>query len=228
VDEAAARLSSTHEDAKVLGQPCDVTQFDQVQALWDAARARFGQVDIWINNAGIGHPQMDFWTIPPELIRTAVETNLIGAMNGARVALRGMLEQGFGALYNMEGMGSEGPRVPGLTLYGTTKSGLRYLTDGLVQEVEGTEVVVGALQPGMVVTDLLTSQYEDKPQEWERAKRIFNILADRVEVVTPWLAQKVLSNTRNGARFRHLSRAKAMWRFFSSPLSKRDLFADDG
>jgi short-subunit dehydrogenase len=117
--------------------------------------------------------------------------------------------------------------VPGLTIYGTTKSGLRYFTDGLVQEVKGTSVVVGALQPGMVVTDLLTGQYEDRPEDWERAKRIFNILADRVEVVTPWLASKVLANAKNGARFRYLSRAKVMWRFLSAPLSKRDLFSDD-
>ena len=187
--------------------------------------AYFGQVDIWINNAGLGHPQIAFWESSPELIRTVVETNLIGAMNGARVALSGMLEQGVGALYNMEGMGSEGPRVAGLTIYGTTKSGLRYFTDGLVQEVKGTPVVVGALQPGMVVTDLLTGQYEDKPEEWERAKRIFNVLADRVETVTPWLAQQVLKNQENGARITWLTRRKSMTRFLLAPFRKRDLFA---
>ena len=226
VDEAVAGLSARHDRDRILGQPCDVIRFEQVQDLWDAAQERFGRVDIWVNNAGLGQPQMAFWTISPDLIRAAVETNLIGAMNGARVALRGMLAQGAGALYNVEGMGSDGPRVAGLTLYGTTKSGLRYLTDGLVQEVKDTPVLVGALQPGMVVTDLLVGHYEDDPEGWERAKRIFNILADRVEAVTPWLARKVLDNTENGARFRYLTRAKAMWRFLSAPWSKRDLFAD--
>jgi len=39
---------------------------------------------------------------------------------------------------------------------------------------------MGALSPGMVVTDFLTKQYENRPPEdWENAKRIFNILADR-------------------------------------------------
>jgi NAD(P)-dependent dehydrogenase (short-subunit alcohol dehydrogenase family) len=227
VEGAVARLASKYEGDRILGHPCDVTQFEQVQRLWDAAKTRFGQVDVWINNAGAGHAQMDFWNVSPEQIRTVVETNLVGAMNGARVALSGMLEQGFGAIYNMEGLGSDGSRVAGLTLYGTTKSGLRYLTDALAQETKDTSLVVGALQPAMVVTDMLTGQFEGKPEEWERAKRIFNILADRVEAVAPWLAQRVLANTRNGARFKYLNGAKVMWRFLSAPFRKRDLFADD-
>ena len=59
---------------------------------------------------------------------------------------------------------------------------------------------------------------------WERAKRVFNILADRVETVAPWLAQKVLDNEKNGARFTWLPRHKVLGRFLSAPLRKRDLF----
>jgi hypothetical protein len=77
----------------------------------------------------------------------------------------------------------------------------------------------------MVVTDLLTNQYEDRPQDWEQAKRIFNILADRVETVTPWLAQRLLENNRTGARISWLTRRKIMWRFLTAPFSERDLFA---
>ena len=157
-------------------------------------------------------------------IQAVVETNVIGAMYGAEVAIRGMREQGFGALYNMEGLGSDGRRVEGLTLYGTTKRGLRYLTDALAQEVEGTQITVGALSPGMVMTDMLTNQYEGRPEDWDRAKRIFNILADRVETVTPWLAQKVLANEKNGVRIKWLTRRKTMGRFLTAPFRKRDLF----
>jgi NAD(P)-dependent dehydrogenase (short-subunit alcohol dehydrogenase family) len=123
---------------------------------------------------------MDFWEIPAERIQAVVSTNLIGAMYGSKVALRGMLDQGFGGIYNMEGLGSDGRKVDGLALYGTTKSGLRYLDESLARETKGTPVLMGALSPGMVVTDLVTKQYENRPPEdWESAKRIFNILADR-------------------------------------------------
>ena len=226
VEEAVAALSAKHPPEKVLGLPCDVTHFDQVQALWDAASARFGRIDVWINNAGISNFQMEVWEYPPELIEAVIGTNLIGAMYGAKVALKGMLAQGGGSLYNMEGMGSGGRRVPGLTLYGTTKSGLRYLTDALVEETKDTPILVGALRPGMVMTEMVTRQYKDRPEDWERAKRIFNILADRVETVTPWLASKVLTNKRNGARFEWLTRGKILARFLTAPFRKRDLFDD--
>jgi NAD(P)-dependent dehydrogenase (short-subunit alcohol dehydrogenase family) len=224
--EAVAKLSAQHGGERVLGHPCDVTNVEQVQALWDAAKAHFGQVDIWINNAGIAHPQTDFWQHPPEQIEAVVRTNLVGAMYGAQVAIRGMLAQGSGSLYNMEGLGSGGRRVEGLTLYADTKSALRFLTDALVEEMEDTPVRVGALRPGMVLTDMLTGQHEGRPQDWERAKRVFNILVDRVETVTPWMAAKVLANDRHGARFVWLTRGKVMGRFLTAPFRKRDLFGE--
>jgi len=105
VDKAVAELSARHGEDRVFGHPCDVTDFEQVQALWNAAKTQFDKIDIWINNAGLGNPQMDFWELPAEEIQAVVSTNLIGAMYGTKVALRGMLEQGFGGLYNMEGPG---------------------------------------------------------------------------------------------------------------------------
>jgi NAD(P)-dependent dehydrogenase (short-subunit alcohol dehydrogenase family) len=225
VEAAVTGLSAKHEPQRVFGQPCDVRRFEQVQALWDAARARFGSVHIWINNAGIGQAQIDFWDQPPAQIEAIIRTNVLGAMYGARVALAGMRQQGFGSLYNMEGLGSDGRRIAGQTVYGCTKCGLRYLTDALAAETKGTPIRVGALQPGMVVTDLLVRQREERPEDWEQVKRVFNILADRVETVTPWLAEKVLANDRNGVRIRWLSRYKAIGRFLSAPFRRRDLFA---
>jgi short-subunit dehydrogenase len=203
-----------------------VRDYDQVQALWDAAREHYGRVDIWINNAGLGHPQCSFCEHPQDRMHDIVETNLLGTMYGAGVAIRGMLDQGFGSLYNMEGLGSDGSRVKGLSLYATTKYALRYLTESLVRETRGTPVLVGALSPGMVTTEFLTGQYADRPEDWERARRIFNILADKVETVTPWLARKVLANKRTGVRFNWLTRGKVIARFLIAPFSKRDLFAD--
>ena len=225
VDKAVAELSARHGEDRVFGHPCDVTDFEQVQALWNAAKTQFDKIDIWINNAGLGNPQMDFWELPAEEIQAVVSTNLIGAMYGTKVALRGMLEQGFGGLYNMEGLGSDGRKVEGLALYGSTKAGLRYLDECLARETKGTPVLVGALRPGMVITDFVTHQFEDRPpEEWERAKRMFNIIADRVETVTPWLAQQVLANDKNGACISWLSRWKVMGRFLTARFRKRNLF----
>jgi NAD(P)-dependent dehydrogenase (short-subunit alcohol dehydrogenase family) len=224
VDEAAAKLCTTHHREKVAGFACDVTSFEQVRSLWKAARDRFGTVDIWINNAGINAGRIPLWQVPPERIQAGVETNLVGAMYGSIVAITGMLEQGSGAVYNMEGLGSNGRRMKGLTLYGTTKYGLAYLTDALADETEGTPVIVGAIRPGMVVTDLLTRPFDAKPEEWKQAKKIFNILAERVETVTPWIAEKVLANTRSGIRIQWLTRSRFAFCFIRAAFSKRDLF----
>jgi NAD(P)-dependent dehydrogenase (short-subunit alcohol dehydrogenase family) len=222
---AVAQLSSRHQAERVLGHPCDVTRFEQVQGLWGQAQSHLGKVDIWVNSAGIGHRQLEFWTEASEEIRAVVGTNIVGTMYGARVASRGMLEQGFGSLYSMEGLGSGGRRVSGLTLYGSTKSCIRYLTDALAEEVRGTGVIVGAFSPGMVVAEFLTGRYEEASEDWERAKRIFSVLADRVERVTPWLAEEAMANKKNGVRFDWMARGKVMGRFLAAPLRKRDLSA---
>lgn len=226
VEGAVSKLSAKHEADRILGQTCDVTQIEQVQALWDAAVAHFGRIDIWINNAGISHPRRDFWEHSPKRIQAVMDTNLVGVMYGSQVALRGMLDQGFGSVYNVEGMGSDGRQVEGMTLYGTTKYGLHYLTDALVEETKRTPVLVGALSPGMVITDMLTSEEVRSEEDWETTKRIFNILADRVEDVTPWLARQVLDNDKTGVRIKWLTRGKIMARFLTSPFRKRDLFEE--
>jgi hypothetical protein len=78
----------------------------------------------------------------------------------------------------------------------------------------------------MVMTKLVTAQYDERPEDWERAKRIFNIIGDRVETVAPWLAQQVLENHKHGARIRWLSRGKLIGRFLTAPFRKRDLFEE--
>jgi NAD(P)-dependent dehydrogenase (short-subunit alcohol dehydrogenase family) len=227
VQTAIARLTAKHGPKPILGHACDISCPEQVQGLWDAAQAHFGQIDIWVNNAGLSHPRADFWDQPPDLVQAVVHTNLVGTMYGCQIALRGMLAQGFGALYNMEGLGSDGRQVTGMTLYSTTKYGLKYLTDSLVEETKDTPLLVGALSPGMVLTDMLMRERDARSDaDWQEAKRIFNILADRVEDVTPWLARQVLANDKSGARIKWLTRGRIMARFLTAPFRKRDLFEE--
>ncbi len=226
VEQVVLSLSSLTTEAQVHGLACDVREFNQVQALWDEAIRIFGEVDIWINNAGIAHPQMAINDLEPELIEQVLNTNLVGVLNGARVASAGMLEQGSGAIYNMEGLGSDGRHVEGLALYGSTKYALSYLTDAMIQEFRTSPIQIGGLRPGMVITDLITIQYEGRPDEWERAKRIFNIFADLPETVVPWMVNKILLNYRHGRRITWLSTAKIIWRLLTSRILRRDIFPE--
>jgi len=223
VDRVVEVLANSLPADSIAGIACDVRDHAQVQQLWDAACARFGRVDIWINNAGIAHPQMPLHAYPADTLSSVVETNVIGMLNGIQVALHGMLAQEHGSLYNMHGLGSDGRKIRGLAVYGSTKQGLRYLTDSLIQEMKGTPILVGSINPGMVATELLLNQFEDRPEEWEQAKRIFNILTDRVETVAPWLAEQVLKNQKHGASIRWMSPWKMMGRFLSAPFIHRSI-----
>jgi NAD(P)-dependent dehydrogenase (short-subunit alcohol dehydrogenase family) len=228
VDQSVANLREKYAAERLLGVACDVREPDQVQALWDQSKISFNNIDIWINNAGYSGPQLAAWEMPPEKAREIIETNLLGEIYGSMVAVQGMLAQGYGALYNMEGMGSDGRMHGGLTYYGTSNSGRNYFNKSLIKETKDTPLIIGTLRPGMVVTDLLTKQYEDRPEEWERDKRIFNILADRVETVSPWLAAQMLENDKSGVKISWTSRWKIMGRFLASPFSKRNVFDQDG
>jgi NAD(P)-dependent dehydrogenase (short-subunit alcohol dehydrogenase family) len=222
VDEAVKKLSASHGADRVRGLPCDVADAAQLQGLWDAAVTAFGHVDIWINNAGIAAESLPVWEIAPDQIGAVVRTNLIGAMLGCGTAIRGMLKQGYGAVYNLEGLGSDRGRfVPGTTTYGTTKAALRYFDDTLAVELKGKPVICGSINPGMVYTNLTTGEYDGRKQDINRIKGIMNIIGNRVETVAPVIAQRVLANTTNGARIRVVSSGTILWRFMTAPFVKR-------
>ncbi len=226
VDKAVSTLSERYSADAILGCACDVSNYEQVQAMWDATVARFSKVDYWVNNAGIDHNNVMFWELSPEDYQQVVDINLYGIMHASHIAIKGMTAQGHGQIFNMEGFGSGGRKRGGLTTYGTTKYALRYFTQSLQKEAKDKPVLIGTLSPGMVVTDLLMGGYTSE-EEKERAKKFFNILADKVETVTPYLVEEMLANTKDGTSIAWLTTPKIIWRFLTSRFIKRDLFADE-
>jgi NAD(P)-dependent dehydrogenase (short-subunit alcohol dehydrogenase family) len=224
VQGALAQL--TDRAGRAAGQPCDVTDPAQVEVLWDGAVRRWGRVDIWINNAGVGQDYLRAWELATLEVIRIVETNILGMMHGCRVALRGMRAQGRGAIYNVEGWGSDGQHRDGLAVYGTTKRAVRYFSKALAHEVATDEdpsqgrVTVGTLSPGMMVTDFLLGPMR-RMADAEQMRRVVNILGDRPESVAAFLATKILANRKNGARFAWLTGMKATWRFLSAALTPR-------
>ena len=109
---AAEALGQESDSAMILGQPCDVTDVEQVEALWTSAVERYGRVDIWINSAGLSHERQPIWELGEDQVNAVVCTNLLGTLNGVRVAMRGMLRQGSGSIYLMGGWGVMAARCP--------------------------------------------------------------------------------------------------------------------
>jgi NAD(P)-dependent dehydrogenase (short-subunit alcohol dehydrogenase family) len=162
-----------------------------------------------------------------------VRTDLLGVLYGARVAMRGMAAQprvagrGRGAIWFMEGHGSDGRIMRGLSVYGAAKHAVRYVARALAVEARGTGVLVGALSPGLMVTDFTLKQLDRRdPVAGERAKRVFNIIADRPETVARFLVPRMLAARRTGTFIAWLTGPKIMFRFLFAGLLKRRVMPD--
>lgn len=221
--ELAARFGAD----RVVGARADVSVYEDNVALWDRCVARVGAPDLWIANAGTSNVQQGFTTVDPRAIAAVVGANFMGTLHGARVASERMVARKSGAIYTMEGYGSDGSRQRGMAIYGSTKFGLAYFTRALADELEGTGVIVGSLSPGVVLTDLLVDVYEQgEPAIWKRAKPFFKFIADPPETVAAWLADQVLANEKSGARFQWMTMAKAISRVFQPSFHRRDIVGE--
>ena len=225
VQKVEAEFASLYQKENVASFAGDISNYEDNQKLFDFAKSKFGRVDVWINNAGLSMIRKMFWEQPVERMKEVVNANLLGVIYSSHIVINEMLKQGGGQLYNMEGLGSDGRIADGLAVYGSTKRALNYLTKSLQLETKNTPVQVCLLSPGIVVTDLLIQDYEGMPEKFERAKKFFNILGDKVETVTPYLAEKILEN-KDGKKVAWLTTGKVFMRFMTAGFNKRNLFSD--
>jgi NAD(P)-dependent dehydrogenase (short-subunit alcohol dehydrogenase family) len=228
VDAAVASLNADKPTGRAVGIACDVADIAQVENLWRQSAKVFGRIDIWINNAGIVNKYRKVGALEPSDIAGVIETNLSGAMNGTAVAAKHMEAQDVqggwrGAIYNFEGFGSTGMTQPGISVYGTTKRALTYFTGAAARELKDKGVLVGFIQPGIVVTELGLGEAWGRPAaEVRAAKRIVMMFGDPVEPVAAFIVEKVLANNKTSARINWLPLPKMLWRALTAPILKRD------
>ncbi|MDX2223889.1 MAG: SDR family oxidoreductase, partial [Rhodospirillaceae bacterium] len=235
VDAAATELKARPGQGRVIGIACDVADFDQVQNLWRQTAKVFGRIDIWINNAGVINKYRPLQDLDRSDIDAVVATNLAGAMAGTRVAAAGMATQepdasGLrGAIYNMEGFGSDGMTRAGLSVYGTTKRALTYFSGAAAKDLRNQGIVVGTIQPGLVVTELGLGESCGKPVDvLRREKKFISAFGDPVGPVAAFVAARVLANRKPGARINWLGPGKLAWRVLTAPLGRRDPIGEAG
>jgi short-subunit dehydrogenase len=211
---------------KYIYVSCDVTDAGNICRLWNDSAARWGSIDIWINNAGRNSPHEYAWEIATNDIDSIIDTNTKGMIWGSQLAAKNMILQKYGQIWNMEGLGSNKMIIPKTIIYGTTKSALTYFTKGLARELEGTGVLAGRLSPGMMLTDFITRTSEGAPSPMVNDKKflsLFNIIADRPETVAEYFVPHILKNQKNNAHLVWFTGFKAMTRFMMSPFSRRKL-----
>ena len=227
-EESVARgLKDIGENSNLIGVPCLVENTDSIEMVWNKAIERFKTVDVWINNAGAATSRNGLEELSYDEITRTIDTNLTGTILATRIVSARMLKQGSGQIYMFEGFGSNGQLQKGISVYGSTKRALRYFTAAAANEFKDTPIVIGSISPGIVTTDLLLRSSKSSEKDWEKAKKVLNVLADRAEVVTPWLVDEVLKNNKNGAKIAWLTTIKVLGRLIFGRLFCKKQVIDD-
>ncbi len=154
VDQAIRLLRS--EGVEASGMAVDVADRDQVRALKDFAQETYGTVDVWVNNAGYSAPYGPVHQVPEPEFLLATDTAIRGTYHGSLAALDIFVPRRSGHLINLLGRGDKQP-VPFQAAYGSAKAWVRSFTLALAAEHKGTGVRIHALNPGLVLTDMLGS-----------------------------------------------------------------------
>jgi NAD(P)-dependent dehydrogenase (short-subunit alcohol dehydrogenase family) len=138
----------------------DVREVESIDALVAAATARFGRLDVWVNNAG-GAPAADAATASPRFHEKIIALNLTAALHGSQRANAVMQRQAQGGVILQIASVSALRPSPGTAAYGAAKAGLISLTQSLAVEW-APKVRVIAVAAGMVKTELSHLHYGDE------------------------------------------------------------------
>ena len=160
-EERAEAATADIRDAggSAVGAAADVSDYDAVEGLVEAAVEEFGDLDVFVNNAGhsITGPSED---LDPADWRSVLEVDLTGVYFGCRAAGRQFIEQGDGgAIVNVSSMmGHQG--LHERAAYCASKAGVDNLTRTLAVEWAEHGVYVNSLAPGYILTELVEQTME--------------------------------------------------------------------
>jgi len=157
--KAAAQLAEEvkPEIARIMSFPLDVTRQESVTRFSAAVEDIFGGVDILVNNAGVmleaREGKLEHTT--PKMFREILDVNVIGAVMMCQAFVPLMKKFGYGRIVNMSsGLGQLERMGQGLPAYRISKAALNALTRTLAAELIGAGILVNAVSPGWVKTDM--------------------------------------------------------------------------
>ena len=134
----------------------DVTRLDEAKAAVAAAMARFGRIDVLVNNAGNFYAGF-FEEISPEKFRAQIETNLFGPLNVTRVLLPTLRAQRSGLIVTISSTGGIAGQAF-VSAYSAAKFGIEGWMESLAQEIAPFGIRTMLVEPGFFRTELLTDQ----------------------------------------------------------------------
>ncbi len=170
----AARTASTLEEVaaeirdrggEALAIPTDVTDPASVKAMVRQAEAEVGPVDLLVNNAGAFYAIGPTWEVDAETWWSDVTINLLGVFLCCREVVPEMVARKRGRVINLIGGGTDSP-LPYGSAYAASKAAVMRFTETLAVELKEHGVMVFALRPGFVRTDMSEYQLSKETQRW--------------------------------------------------------------
>jgi NADP-dependent 3-hydroxy acid dehydrogenase YdfG len=168
VDRLQALADELGGEERALAVRCDVTDWEEQDALVRAALERFGRLDVAFANAGFGASR-GFLADTPEHWREMVLTNVLGAAYTVRATLPA-LKQSTGHIL-LTGSVAGRRAVPG-SLYSSTKWAITGMGESLRQDVDGTGIRVTVIEPGMVETPFFDNPGEGRLEADDIARAV--------------------------------------------------------
>ncbi|MBM3567760.1 MAG: glucose 1-dehydrogenase [Alphaproteobacteria bacterium] len=165
-----AAIDKAHGQGSAIFQRADVSQAAEVDAMVQAAVARFGRLDIVVNNAGITHRNMPLSDVPEAMVDKILAVNVKAIWLAARAALPVFRRQGGGCIVNTASTAGLRPR-PGLAVYNASKGAAIIITKSMAVELAPDKVRVNCLCPVAGETPLLPEfMGKDTPEHRARFK----------------------------------------------------------
>ena len=221
---AKKKLESFNKKGIILSYKMDVTNEDDIIKVIDSVLEKLGRIDIWINNAGVNQPMDPIWELSSNVINRLIDIDLKGTILCSKFIMPVMIKQKSGAIYNVEGYGSNNATMSGLSIYGTSKRAVTYFTEALAKESKdnGNDVNVGKITPGIMITNFIGISMGDgdKINLSEKTKNVYNILGDKPEVIAKYMVDKICKNKSNNVKFVWLTTRRAVFRFIGAMLGK--------
>lgn len=139
--------------ARAWAGQCDAGDRASLEAFVDRATASLGPIDILVNNAGVARDAHVMF-LDEARWREVVGVNLDAAYHGVRAVVRGMLVRRWGRIISVSSPSARMP-LPGQAAYAASKAGLEGLTRALSRDLAAKGVLVNAVAPGLIETEML-------------------------------------------------------------------------
>lgn len=160
--QKSAAVLAAGKDA-AIGLGCDVTKFDQVEAVVKAVVEKWGKIDILVNNAGITKDNLMMRMSEADW-DAVLNVNLKGAFNFTKACIRPMMKAHYGRIVNIASViGQEGNA--GQVNYAASKGGLIAMTKSVAREFASRKITANAIAPGFIhtrMTDVVPQEFKDK------------------------------------------------------------------